>query len=172
MSMMRMIANHSWTIISFSMIRALQFLIHSRNNFSSCNLWWNQRLLLYLMQLKRLSDSVDFAMTFTYLVIRNHQLLPQFPWSIQIQKALWKPSRIQFFMPALNTSTCVIISSEMLSLRANCLWDISLEMRIPWIFLRRVLIATSMQLLLACFEWLDVCVELNLFSLFIFYLFS
>src|SRR5438876_7999030 len=73
-------------------------------------------------------------------------------------------------MPALSTSTCVIISSEMLLLRANCLWDISLEMRILRIFLRRVLIAISMQLLLACSGWLDACVELNLLFFNFFYL--
>src|SRR5579864_6281293 len=67
-------------------------------------------------------------------------------------------------MPALNTSTCVIISSEMLLLRAICLWDMSLGLRIQRIFLRRLLIATSIQLLLACSVWRDACVELNLLS--------
>src|SRR5208282_1035234 len=71
-------------------------------------------------------------------------------------------------MPAQNTSTCVIISLEMLLLRASYLWDISLGMRTQRISLRRVLIATSMQLLLACSAWLNVGVELNLLSFFIF----
>src|SRR5436190_11522501 len=70
-------------------------------------------------------------------------------------------------MPAKNTSTCVIISLEMLLLRASCLWVISLGMRIQWIFLRRVLTATSMQLRLVCSTWHNACIELNLQILFI-----
>ena len=74
-------------------------------------------------------------------------------------------------MPAQNTSTCIIISLEMLLLRANYLWVISLGMRIQPIFSRRVLIATSMQLLLVCSAWFNACVELNLqFSLFILFI--
>ena len=70
-----MTANHSRAIVSSSTIRAPPSHLRPRNNLLLHNLQWNQRQLLYLMQLRRLSGFINFATIFMYLAIRNPQLL-------------------------------------------------------------------------------------------------